>query len=76
MCCSMPTYTHTFFYRTVISDVTNNDIQRTTDYLAQIKENTNNKEQAQIKVRQLEYTKVSDTFVYFFTFFIMVQNYI
>lgn len=52
--CSMPTNTHTFFYRTVISDVTNNDIQRTTDYLAQIKENTNNNEQAQIKVKQLQ----------------------
>lgn len=54
LCCSMPTNTHTFFYRTVISDVTNNDIQRTTDYLAQIKENTNNNEQAQIKVKQLQ----------------------
>lgn len=52
--CSMPTNTHTFFYRTVISDVTNNDVQRTTDYLAQIKENTNNNEQAQIKVKQLQ----------------------
>lgn len=52
--CSMPTNTHTFFYRTVISDVTNNDIQRTTDYLAQIKENTNNNEQAQIKIKQLQ----------------------
>lgn len=52
--CSMPTNTHTFFYRTVISDVTNNDIQRTTDYLAQIKGNTNNTEQAQIKVKQLQ----------------------
>lgn len=54
LCCSMPTNTHTFFYRTVINDVTNNDIQRTTDYLAQIKENTNNNEQAQIKVKQLQ----------------------
>lgn len=52
--CSMPTNTHTFFYRTVISDVTNNDIQCTTDYLAQIKENTNNTNQAQIKVKQLQ----------------------
>lgn len=52
--CSMPTNTHTFFYRTVISDVTNNDIQRTTDYLSQIKENTNNTEQAQMKVKQLQ----------------------
>lgn len=54
MCCSMPTNTHTFFYRTVISDVTNNDIQRSTDYLAQIKGNTNNKDQAQLKVKELE----------------------
>lgn len=52
--CSMPTNTHTFFYRTVIYYVTNNDIQRTTGYLAQIKENTKNKEQAELKVKQLE----------------------
>lgn len=51
--CSMPTNTHTFFYRTVINDITNNDIQRTTGYLAQIKENTKNKEQAELKVKQL-----------------------
>lgn len=52
--CSMPTNTHTFFYRTVINDVVNNDIQRTTGYLAQIKENTKNKEQAELKVKQLQ----------------------
>lgn len=52
--CSMPTNTHTFFYRTVISDVTNNDIQRTTNYLQQIKDNTNNTQQAEVKVKQLE----------------------
>lgn len=52
--CSMPTNTHTFFYRTVINNVTNNDILCTTGYLAQIKENTRNKEQAELKVKQLQ----------------------
>jgi len=52
--CSMPTNTHTFFYRTVIDNVTDNDIQCTTGYLAQIKENTKNKEQAELKVKQLQ----------------------
>lgn len=52
--CSMPTNTHTFFYRTVISDKVNTDISTTRGYLSQIKNNTNNKNQAEIKVNELK----------------------
>ena len=38
--CSMPTNTHTFFYRTVINDKVTNDIATTQGYLAQIRDNT------------------------------------
>lgn len=38
--CSMPTNTHTFFYRNVISDVVSSDITTTQGYLDQLKENT------------------------------------
>lgn len=52
--CSMPTNTHTFFYRTVINDKVNTDISTTRGYLGQIKNNTNNKTQATIKVNELK----------------------
>lgn len=52
--CSMPTNTHTFFYRTVIKDMVNTDISTTRGYLNQIKNNTNNKNQATIKVNKLK----------------------
>lgn len=52
--CSMPTNTHTFFYRTVINDKVNTDISTTRGYLSQIKNNTNNKTQATIKVNELK----------------------
>lgn len=52
--CSMPTNTHTFFYRTVINDKVNTDISTTRGYLGQIKNNTNNKAQATIKVNELK----------------------
>ena len=51
--CSMPTNTHTFFYRTVINDKVNTDINTTRGYLSQIKNNTNNQEQAKRKVSDL-----------------------
>ena len=38
--CSMPTNTHTFFYRNVISDVVSSDITTTQGYLDQLRENT------------------------------------
>ena len=50
--CSMPTNTHTFFYRTVINDRVTVDISTTRGYLGQIKNNTNNKNQADIKVSE------------------------
>lgn len=37
--CSMPTNTHTFFYRNVIDNVVSSDINTTQNYLAQIKDN-------------------------------------
>lgn len=52
--CSMPTNTHTFFYRTVINDKVTTDISTTCGYLGQIKNNTNNKNQATIKVNELK----------------------
>lgn len=52
--CSMPTNTHTFFYRTVINDKVNTDISTTRGYLGQIKNNTNNKTQATVKVNELK----------------------
>lgn len=52
--CSMPTNTHTFFYRTVINDKVNTDISTTRGYLSQIKNNTNNKIQATVKVNELK----------------------
>lgn len=52
--CSMPTNTHTFFYRTVINDKVNTDITTTRGYLAQIKNNTNNVTQANLKINELK----------------------
>ncbi len=52
--CSMPTNTHTFFYRTVISNEVTTDLSTTRGYLGQIKNNTNNKKQATLKVNELK----------------------
>lgn len=52
--CSFPTNTHTFFYRTVINDKVNTDISTTRGYLGQIKNNTNNNNQAALKVNELK----------------------
>ncbi len=51
--CSMPTNTHTFFYRSVINNKVTTDIKTTKWYLKQIEENTKNTEQAQIKIDDL-----------------------
>jgi len=51
---SIPTNTHTFFYRTVINDKVTTDISTTRGYLGQIKNNTNNTNQAAIKVNKLK----------------------
>lgn len=52
--CSMPTNTHTFFYRTVINDKVSADISLTRGYLGQIKNNTNNNNQADLKINELK----------------------
>ncbi len=52
--CSMPTNTHTFFYRNIINDKVNTDITATRGYLGQIKNNTNNTNQADTKIKELE----------------------
>lgn len=52
--CSMPTNTHTFFYRTLIDGMVTTDISMTRGYLGQIKNNTNNKNQAKSKVNELK----------------------
>ncbi len=43
--CSLPTNTHTFFYRSVASDVANDDISTTKGYLGQLVSNTTIEEQ-------------------------------
>src|SRR5574344_141904 len=52
--CSMPTNPHTFFYRTLIGNEVTTDISTTRGYLGQIKNNTNNKNQASVKVNELK----------------------
>lgn len=41
--CSLPTNTHTFFYRSVASDVANDDISTTKGYLGQLVSNKKSK---------------------------------
>ncbi len=50
--CSMPTNTHTFFYRNAISQKVGSDIGTTKAYLAQIRDNT--KPEKEIRERQEE----------------------
>ena len=52
--CSMPTNTHTFFYRTTINDVVNSDISTTCGYLSQIRNNTKNEDLAKRKASELK----------------------
>lgn len=52
--CSMPTNTHTFFFRNLIDEKVSADITTTKGYLVQIQDNTNNKEQVKIKKTQLK----------------------
>lgn len=49
LACSMPTNTHTFFYRSVINDKVTNDISTTEGYLVQIKDNIVTETKIQIK---------------------------
>ncbi len=50
--CSMPTNTHTFFYRSVINDKITSDITTTNGYLVQIRDNVTT--ETKIKERQTE----------------------
>ena len=52
--CSMPTNTHTFFYRTVINDKVTNDIATTQGYLAQIRDNTVSEGRIQLKCTEVK----------------------
>ena len=51
--CSMPTNTHTFFYRSVISDKVSSDITITKGYLDQLKNNTLTEEKIQTACTKL-----------------------
>ncbi len=53
LCCSMPTNTHTFLYRTTVDGIVSNDISTTKGYLNEIKNNTNNKIAAKAKIDDL-----------------------
>ncbi|MBO4664838.1 MAG: hypothetical protein J5663_10575 [Bacteroidaceae bacterium] len=52
--CSMPTNTHTFFYRSYVDEKVSTDISNTQGYLAQIKNNTKIEQQIQAKKTELE----------------------
>lgn len=52
--CSMPTNTHTFFYRSFINQKIETDISRTQGYLAQIKNNVVTEKLIQSKIAELE----------------------
>ena len=54
LACSMPTNTHTFFYRSVIHDKVISDISTTEGYLVQIKDNTVTETKIQIKCAELK----------------------
>src|SRR5574344_1209075 len=56
---SMPTNTHTFFYRTVISDVVTQDLSTTQDYLQKLYANV--KTENDIKAKQEEITRKVNT---------------
>ena len=52
--CSMPTNTHTFFYRTCILDVTLDDLKNTEGYLTEIRDNTFAEEKFRLQCADLE----------------------
>ncbi|MDE5788233.1 MAG: hypothetical protein K2H79_06800, partial [Bacteroidaceae bacterium] len=53
LACSMPTNTHTFFYRSMINDKVTSDISATEGYLVQIKDNIVTDTKIQIKCAEL-----------------------
>lgn len=52
--CSMPTNTHTFFYRTCITDVALDDLKTTEGYLTEIRDNTFAEEKFRLQCADLE----------------------
>lgn len=54
LACSMPTNTHTFFYRSVINDKVTSDIATTEGYLVQIRDNVTTDTRIQIRLAELE----------------------
>jgi hypothetical protein len=52
--CSMPTNTHTFFFRNLIDEKVTNDIAATQGYLSQIKDNTVTEAKIQAKCAEVE----------------------
>lgn len=52
--CSMPTNTHTFFYRSVINDKVMSDIATTEGYLKQIRDNEITETKIQIRLAELD----------------------
>lgn len=52
--CSMPTNTHTFFFRNLIGEKVTNDIATTQGYLSQIKDNTVTEERIKAKCAEIE----------------------
>lgn len=52
--CSMPTNTHTFFYRTTIADVVTQDLATTKGYLQQLRDNVKTESEISAKIESLE----------------------
>lgn len=52
--CSMPTNTHTFFFRNLINEKVTNDIAVTNGYLSEIKDNVVNDREIQTKCAEVE----------------------
>lgn len=52
--CSMPTNTHTFFYRNCITDVTLDDLKNTEGYLNEIRDNKNDEDKFRLLCADLE----------------------
>lgn len=51
---SMPTNTHTFFYRSVVEETTKQDLARTKGYLLQLRDNVKSQENIKTVTEQLE----------------------
>lgn len=52
--CSMPTNTHTFFYRTAAADIVTQDLALTKSYLQQLRDNVKNETEIKEKLDSLE----------------------